>query len=240
MYGSFIKSEFKKWIRDPLMSFMIFYPILFGIIGRFLLPWIADASGFKIDMYADLIVVILTLMTPQIYGALTGFSILDDRDDNILTSIKVTPLGIHQFLSFRLIIVIVLTFTACVYVMWFSDIGDIPFKNILAISFLASLSAPMTGLFINSLSQNKIEGFAIMKGTGVLLVFPIIALFFIDKKELFFSFAPGFWPAKAISSLIRGEGILFMSYNQYYFIGLIYVIILNIISYKVFLRKAGA
>ena len=237
MYGSFVASEFKKWMRDPLMGFMVFYPILFGIIGRFFLPWIADTTGFSIDRFADLIIIILTLMTPHVYGALTGFSILDDRDDSILTSIKVTPLSVHQFLSFRLIMVFCISFLACIFVMWFSNIGNIPMRSILAISFLASLAAPMTGLFINALSQNKIEGFAVMKGTGTLLIFPVIAWFFLDKKELFFSFAPGFWPAKALSSLIRGEGILPLTFNQYYYIGLTYVILLNIIVYKVFLER---
>jgi fluoroquinolone transport system permease protein len=121
--------------------------------------------------------------------------------------------------------------------MWFSNIGNIPIKNIFAIAFLASLAAPMTGFFINALSQNKIEGFAVMKGTGIILVFPIIALFFFDKKELFFSFAPGFWPAKALSSLIRGDDMLLLSYNQYYFMGFVYVILLNLIVYKVFLNR---
>lgn len=236
MYWSFLSSEFKKWIRDPLMKFMVFYPILFGIIGRFILPMIADTSGFKLELYQDMIIVILTLMTPLIYGALIGFSILDDRDDSILTSIKVTPLSVHQFLSFRLATALVLSFVACTYVMWFSDIGDLPLENILAIAFLSALAAPVTGLFINALSKNKIEGFAVMKGTGTILIFPIISLFFIDKKELLFSLAPGFWPAKAISSIIRGEGILLLSYYQYYFIGLAYVVLLNIIVYRIFLK----
>ena len=238
MYRSFISSELKKWLRDPMMKFMLFYPILFGIIGRYVLPLIADASGFKVEHYADLIVVILTLFTPQIYGALVGFSILDDRDDHILSAIKVTPLSIHQFLSFRLFTVYLLSFVAAIYVIWFSDIGDFSFGSIVAIALLASLAAPMTGLFINALSQNKIEGFAVMKGSGTILVLPIIALFFFDKKELFFSFAPGFWPAKAISSLVRGEGLLFLTYNQYYFIGLVYMILLNILVYRIFLQKA--
>ena len=238
MYQSFLSSELKKWLRDPMMKFMLFYPILFGIIGRYVLPAIADASGFKMEHYADLIVVILTLFTPQIYGALVGFSILDDRDDHILSAIKVTPLSIHQFLSFRLFTVYLLSFIAAIYVIWFSDIGDFSFGSIVAIALLASLGAPMTGLFINALSQNKIEGFAVMKGSGTILVLPIIALFFFDKKELFFSFAPGFWPAKAISSLVRGEGLLFLTFNQYYFIGLVYMILLNILVYRIFLQKA--
>ncbi len=238
MYRSFISSEVKKWLRDPLMKFMLFYPILFGVIGRYFLPWIADSSGFQISHYQDLILVILTLMTPHIFGALVGFSILDDRDDNILSSVKITPLSIHQFLSFRLLMVLFFSFIATLFVMWFSDIVDLSIGSMIAVSFLASLAAPMTGLFINAFSYNKIEGFAVMKGTGTILVFPIIALFFLDKKELFFSFAPGFWPAKALSSLIRGDGVLFLTYYQYYFIGLIYVILLNLIIYKVFLQKA--
>ena len=237
MYNSFISSELKKWLRDPFMKFMVFYPLFFGIVGRFLLPRIASSSGFQVDLYADLIIVILTLMTPLVFGAIMGFSILDDRDDNILTSIKVTPLNIHQFLSVRIAMVLLLSFTACTYVMWFSDIGGLSPVNILAIAFLASLGAPATGFLINAFAQNKIEGFAVMKGAGTTLIFPIISLFFTDKREFFFSFAPGFWPAKAISSLIRGEGFLLLNYWQYYFIGLVYVIILNIAVYRFFIRK---
>lgn len=240
MYKNFLVSEWKKMLRDPLLKFMVFYPILFGIIGRYLLPVIAENTGFSIEHFADLIVVLLVLLVPHVYGAVIGFSILDDRDDHILTSIDVTPLGIHQFLSFRMAVVFVLTFIATTYVIWFSNIVDLRLVNILAIAFLVSFTAPMTGLFINALAKNKIEGFAVMKGTGMIIVFPIVALYFFDIKELLFSFAPGFWPAKAISSLIRGEEILLLTYYQYYFIGLAYIILLNLVVYKIFLMKIKA
>ncbi|MFN7250579.1 MAG: ABC transporter permease [Anaerobacillus sp.] len=236
MYKSFLVSEWKKWLRDPLLKFMVFYPILFGVVGRYVLPLIAENTGFSIGYYADLIIVILVLLVPHVYGALVGFSILDDRDDHILTSIHVTPLGIHQFLSFRMAVVLVLSFIATTYVIWFSNIGDLSLGNILAIAFLVSLAAPMTGLFINALAKNKIEGFAVMKGAGMIIIFPIVSLFFLDSKELFFSFAPGFWPAKAISSLIRGD-VLLLTFNQYIVIGLVYVLFLNAIVYKIFIMR---
>ena len=75
-----------------------------------------------------------------------------------------------------------------------------------------------------------------MKAGGSIVVFPIVALFFNGVKELFFSFAPGFWSAKVISSLVRGGG-LYLTYNQYYFIGLIYMVILNILAYGLFLKR---
>lgn len=236
MYSNFIKSEIKKWSRDSMMGFMIIYPILFGFLGRYLLPWLTNKYGFNFTPFNDLVLVVLVLFVPIAFGALIGFSILDDRDDNVLTNIKVTPLSIHQFLGFRLVMVYILCFMATVFVMWFSNVGDISMKNIIAISLLASLEAPISGLLINCFAKNKIEGFAVMKVGGSVIVFPIIALFFNGIKELFFSFAPGFWSAKAISSIIRG-GNLYLSYNQYYYIGLVYMVILNILVYKLFIRK---
>src|SRR5690554_1281566 len=116
MYSNFIKYEIKKWSRDSMMGFMAMYPFIFGLIGRYMLPWIAEKSDFSIDLYADLIIVILTLMVPISFGALIAFSILEDRDDNILTSVKVTPLSINQFLSFRFFIVLVLAYITTVFV----------------------------------------------------------------------------------------------------------------------------
>jgi len=95
----------------------------------------------------------------------------------------------------------------------------------------------MVGLLINALANNKIEGFAVMKGMGMLMLFPLIGLFFFDYKELFFAMAPGFWPAKVISSIVRGDGLLRLTANQYYFIGLAYTAAANILAYKFFLKR---
>lgn len=237
MYATFLKSEVKKWLRDPMMFFMLIYPLFFGALGRYLVPWLAESGSFNVDLYADVILAALALMVPVIFGAVLAFSILDDRDDHILTSIKVTPLSLNQFLSFRVGLVLVVSFAACTFVMWFADIGYVTMTQMLAISFLASLTAPMYGLVINALSNNKIEGFAVMKGLGMVMLFPLIALFFLDYKELIFAVAPGFWPAKAISSIVRGEGILLLTYGQYYFIGIVYTLALNLLAYKFFMKR---
>jgi len=236
MYKSFLLSELKKWFRDPMMKFMLIYPIFFGFIGRYVVPAIAKSSQFKVDSASDYILSGLILITPMIYGALIGFSILDDRDDKVLTSIRVTPLSVHQFISFRLIIGLILSFLGCIFVLWFSNIGNLTAGQIIALSLLSALATPISGLAINALAHNKIEGFAVMKGTGTIIIIPIIALYFSDAKELFFSIIPGFWPAKAISSIVSNKTLL-LSYTQYYLIGLIYVIILNVLVYRYFLKK---
>lgn len=237
MYSAFLKSEIKKLSRDSMTKFMLIYPFIVGILSRFFLPWLAEKADFSLELYADLILVILGLLVPIIFGAIIAFSILDDRDDNILDSIKVTPLGIKGFLSFRFTLLLIATYITVVFILWFSNIGDMPIKNILALGILLSIEAPIYGLLINTLSNNKIEGFAVMKALASLIFLPIIALFFIDKREFFFAFAPGFWSAKSISSIIRGEGILNLTYIQYYIIGLFYLILLNILAFRLFRRK---
>ncbi len=236
MYMSFIKAELKKWARDSMMFFMLLYPLIFAFLGRFLLPWLTEKYAFNFEPFTDLILVILVLFIPISYGALIAFSLLEDRDDNVFTNIRVTPLSIHYFMGFRLVGVYIICVIATIFVIWFSKVGNIPMKNIISISLLASLEAPISGLLINALARNKIEGFAVMKAGGSIIVFPIVALFFNGAKELFFSFAPGFWSAKVISSLVRGGG-LYLTYKQYYFIGLIYMIILNILAYGLFLKR---
>ena len=67
MYGSFVKSEIKKWSRDSMMGFMLVYPIIFGLLGRYFLPWVTDKYGFNFVPFNDLILVILVLIVPISY-----------------------------------------------------------------------------------------------------------------------------------------------------------------------------
>lgn len=219
-----------------MMRFMLIYPIISGLLGRYFLPWLGNNYNFDFTPFADLILVILVLIIPITYGALIGFSILEDRDDNVLTSIRVTPLSIHRFLGFRLVAVYFICVIATIFVIYFSNIIRFPIKDLVTISLLASLEAPISGLLINCLAKNKIEGFAIMKAGGSIIIFPVIALFLNGVKELFFSFAPGFWTAKLISFIVR-DGGLYLSYGQYYTIGLVYMLILNILAYKLFIKR---
>lgn len=230
MIGTFVISELKKWIRDPPLSFMLLYPLVIGLIGRYGLPIFENAAGMSFAPYTDIVLVLLALLTPQIFGALLGFSILDDRDDHILTAVQVTPLSVWGFLLFRVFLVSFLSFGGTLFIIWFTGWGDLTFGNMAAVSFLVTLGAPVTGLLINATANNKIEGFVAMKGViSILLIFPVVSLFFLDAKELFFALTPGFWPAKVISALVRGEGILRLTLNQYYWWGLAYAVVLNFV-----------
>jgi len=236
-YLSYAGYEIKKWSRDSLTRFLLIYPAILAALGRFVIPLTADRTGWDVTPYNHVILVAIALVTSKITGALAAFSILDDRDDQILYTVRVAPLSFDFFIGLKLLLVYVFSFAGTAFVIWFSHLADLPGTIIISISLLASFSAPLTALLINYLASNKIEGFAAVKSLNVLVLFPIISLFFSDVKEFIFSFEPGFWPAKALSTAILPAGRFQLSFNGYYFAGLIYVIALNAIAYAAFKRK---
>ena len=237
MMTTFVGSELKKWSRDTLTAFMTIYPIIFGVVGRYVLPWADENSGFSLDLFGDFALAALVLLTPMIYGAVMGFSILDDRDDGVMTAIRVTPMTISKFLSVRIAMVMAFTFGATLFVILFSGFSPLSLSKTLLIAGVNTLVAPIAGFLINAFATNKIEGFAIMKGTGMVVAFPVISLIFTDWREFIFAFVPGFWPAKAISAVYRGEGMLNLSFGGYLIIGLVYAAVLNIALYQLFLKR---
>lgn len=237
MMTNFLSSEVKKWVRDPFLLFMLIYPLFFGVIGRYLIPYLAETNEFALEPIADIVLVALLLFVPAIYGSLAGFSVLDDRDDHIISSVQVTPLNVHTFLAVRMVMATLMTLGACLFLIWYTGLVELARGEAVVISLLIALGAPLTAFLVNSFASNKIEGFAIMKGTGIISIFPLAGLFFYDVKELIFGFAPGFWPAKMLGTLYRGEGVHYLGYQQYLIYGLFYILLASYLTYRLFQKK---
>ena len=236
-YLSYVGYELKKWMRDSLTSFMVFYPLLLGLVGRYVIPLADQRTHVNLEAYYHVILTALILFVSRISGSVAAFSILDDRDDNILYSVKVAPLSLEFFIGLKLLMVFVLSFAGAAFILWFSDLVTLPTGVLFAVAFLASMGCPLTTLVINCVASNKVEGFAAVKALNSLVLFAIASLFFWDKKEFLFAFEPGFWPAKALSTAIIGEEVMQLSYNSYYAIGLAYALLLNIGAYMAFKKR---
>lgn len=233
---NYFKFELRKWLRDTFTAVVLFYPLLFGCVGRYLLPVIEKQANVNLAPYYAVIVVSIGMMTAKILGAVVGFSILDDRDDNILYTVKVAPLSMEVFIGLKLLLIYVVSVLGTAFVMWFSNLVPIAPAVLWSIALLAGFQAPLLALLINYVASNKVEGFAAIKGLNVLVVFPIAALFFTDIKEFLFAIEPSFWPAKALFGAITGVPQQ-LSYSGYYLIGLAYVVVATLMVYKLFAKK---
>jgi len=236
-YMTYASYETRKWLRDPFARFIIAYPPVFGVIIRYVIPFAEKHAGRSFAPFYHVILAALILVISRISGAVLAFSILDDRDDNVLYAVRVAPLTFEFFTGLKMLLVFLLSFTGTILAVCIAGLMDISAGILLEISFLSALSAPLVALLINCVASNKVEGFAGIKAFNGLVIVPIVSLFFLDKKEFLFAFEPGFWPAKAFSAALIGQDIFQLGYSQYYLIGLVYVVILNIVVYQAFKKK---
>ena len=90
MFTKVIKHELRNITRDRMYAFFVFYEILLIALSLWLIPYLQDTSG---DLAVQITFVVLILMSGIVFGAITGFTLLDDQDDGVLFSLKVTPIN---------------------------------------------------------------------------------------------------------------------------------------------------
>lgn len=234
MFFTIFKNEMKNIFRDPMYLFFSIYPFVLGVLGYFLIDYINDPT------WNGMVTMMLIIMTSYIYGAVTGFTLLDDKDDKVLMSLKITPINTRMYVFVKLLIGYLFGFIATIIVVLATGFLDgSTTLYIILIAAVSSLQAPFLALVVNSFAQNKVEGFVIMKGTGIILILPAVAFWITDWKEFFLIIAPGFWPAR----MIQMEMMPFLEYNftfiLYFILGLLYNFILAFGLFKLYTKKSN-
>ena len=197
--------------RDSMLSWMVFVPILSALILRFGLPPLSARllERYEFDLvpfYPALLAYFFVVMSPIVFSVVIGFLLLDEKDDKTLTALQVTPLSLNTYLAYRIAIPVVLTFVMMFIIFPLSTLDDLPPLHILLTATAAAPLAPMFALYLASIAQNKVQGFALMKLSGAILFVPIFA-FFGDYGawELLFGIIPTYWPMKTYALLTSGQ-----------------------------------
>src|SRR5690606_17083910 len=233
MFIRVLKHEIRNILRDKMYAFFMFYPIIIGVVAYFLIPYLRAEVGILV---ANIVALLFVLMTPFMFGAITGFTLLDDQDDNVLYSLKITPIKVAHYIWIKLSFSYVLGFVATFLLVFITKLFESSIWNMIGISLLAALQAPMLSLFINAFASNKVEGFVFMKATGIVVLIPIASLFLTNWTELFLGVIPGFWSARLVSmSLIPAQYLL--DEFWYYLLGFIVNIGLVYILYIKYKRR---
>jgi fluoroquinolone transport system permease protein len=237
MGKKYILYEMKKWIREPMMVFLIAYPLILAIIVRFAVPYAEEQFNFPLVPYYHVVIAAVMLLTSAVNGGLIGFSILDDRDDKVLYALDVSPVSFNIFMGFRFVMSFVLSYISSILVILVADLVTVPLYALLLVPIAISLFSSVSAMFINFFASNKVEGFAMMKAGAMIIIFPIVSLFFTDFKEFFFGFEPNFWAVKALAAAMVENVDFNLGFWGYYPVGVIYVLVLNALAYKIFKKK---
>lgn len=234
MFKLIFMHEIKNIVRDKMYAFFLIYPFIISVVSYFLIPYLRDIN----PLASDITFLALLLMNSFIFGVVTSFTLLDDQDDNVLLSLKITPISIRLYILFKLFISylfgIISTLLILLSVDYFQQAHII---DILFILILAPLQGPILAMLIASISRNKVEGFVIMKLSGLILMVPIAALFLTDWKELLISIFPGFWTARLFSMQFMPIDYFLKESYLYFILGILVNTALFMLFYKIYLRK---
>ncbi|MFQ5739974.1 MAG: hypothetical protein ACE5JX_13280 [Acidobacteriota bacterium] len=192
--------DWKSIRRDPMLRWLILYPVAIAFLLRWLTPVITASLesrfGFDLRPYYVLIMSFALLIMPGLCGMVIGFLLLDQRDDRTLTALQVTPLSLGGYLSYRLAMPMVLSLLFTLLLIPLAGLVQVGFWALLASALSAAPLAPLYALFLASFASNKVQGFALAKGVGVLMIPPLVAYFVASRWQLAFGLAPHYWPAK--------------------------------------------
>ena len=196
--------------RDSLLLWMAAMPLFLALLFRFVVPWVRDGIlqqfDFDIQPYYPLLMSYgFIIATPLLFGVVIGFLLLDERDDQTLKALQVTPLPLSGYLAYRTILPMILS--VVLTVLMYPIAGLVPFSTIhlIVVSLLAAPLAPIFALFMATFAANKVQGFALMKGMGVVLILPLLAFFIESNWQILLGVVPTYWSIKLYWVLYAGE-----------------------------------
>lgn len=223
--------------RDSLLRWMIFFPIFMALAARWLMPvivrWVEEVMGVDLlPYYSPIVGYMLIVLTPYLAAVVVGFLLLDQRDDGTLIALQVTPLSLNGYLLYRLTIPMLASILITMVVLPLSGVVPIAPLPLLLVATGAAPIAPLMALALVVIAQNKVQGFAVIKASGIILLPPMFAYFVQGPLQLLLALFPTYWPAMMLWSAVPFE----RSFWFFWFAGLIYQMILLAILARRFNR----
>ena len=201
--------DIKSVHRDPMLRWLMIYPIFFGLMLRWVVPlvtvWLSAHANFDFAPYYPLLMSLMLLVMPGMCGAVIGFVLLDHRDDGTLMALQVTPLTLNGSLVYRITAPMLLSVVTTLIMFPLAGLVEFEWLSLLIVSVAAAPLAPLYAVAMAAFAANKVQGFALAKAAGVLII-PVVAAYFLPIGwQLVCGLVPHYWPAKLFWMLYFDE-----------------------------------
>lgn len=237
-------NDLKNIRRDSFLVFMLAYVIFIGLFVRYGLPWLNTVMAENgvlpnarmpvsvADLYPMLVAYFCLFVLVLLPGTVYGFMLLDEKDDNTLRAMLVTPVPIQQYLGYRLGIVTVLAFAVVIFMLYTVQLALLPVWQMILLAVGAALAAPITALCFAVFAENKVQGFAYAKFGGIAGWTVLIGWFVPEPWQWLIGFFPPFLVSKAYWMALAG--------NSFWWLALIIGIVLQCALILLLLRRFQA
>ena len=166
-YRVFGPVDVKNIRREDLLMWLGGVMALVVLLMRYGVPaasgLLDTRFGFDLTPYHDLIMSNYVFVAGMMVGTVIGFLLLDERDENTLTALLVTPLPIGAYLAYRFTLPVLLAFVITCVTYPLIGLAPISAVDLIVVAGLASFGGPFAALFLAVFAENKITGLALTK-----------------------------------------------------------------------------
>ena len=186
--------------RDPMLIFAIVLSIVPAIAFALTREAMNEAAlaAFGVDEISRYVALVVLVLPAVLIGWVTGFLLIEDRDDGVLLAVDVTPVGKSGFLLYRVTVTALIgaAITAAAIPLVVPAIGLE--AGILLVAAVA-VESVLAAVILPAIARNKVEGLALTKLTNIAVIVPLIAIIPSPWR-----FLAGFVPTYWIGELLAG------------------------------------
>ncbi len=197
-FGAFMK----QIAKDSMLWAVCFAPIMVALLFRFGIVRLehvlckAFALPSILSGYYLLFDLVLAIMTPYMFCFASSMVMLTEYDENLVSYYAVTPVGRRGYLYSRLGFPAAISFAVSFILLCLFSLTEWSFFLMAVVSVCSGLISVVISLMMFSFSHNRVEGMAVAKLTGLLILGLPAPFFVTGNTQYLFGILPSFWVAR--------------------------------------------
>ncbi len=210
VFWAMLRVDAKRLSRDQFMLGMLGYLVGICIVIRFVIPWISVESvarwGVDITPYYPVLTGYLGMLNgAMLVGILSGFLLLETREERTIRALLVTPVPWSTYVGFNIAVMLVLAVVFMLAQSWIIGVGYPSFGPMIASALLVAPFAPIAALFLATFADNRVEAFAQAKFVSTAALVPVVAWFLPEPWQHLAGVIPPYWGLRAFWAAQAGE-----------------------------------
>ncbi|MGB3618843.1 MAG: hypothetical protein WBA12_12050 [Catalinimonas sp.] len=199
-------NDFRMVFRDAMLRGFFLLPLLILVLVVWGVPPLLDAYPAVRD-YKHVILMGACMQTVTMFGFITGFVFLEEKDQGVFAALRVLPVTAGTMLSVRLLLGTAVAWSIGTAIILLTGWLDLHAGAALLLSLPFALLTPLLTLLPATFARNKVEGLAHFKVWSFLCNLPLL-VYFLDHPWLrVLAVIPTYWPYRAVAAAEAGESI---------------------------------
>ena len=166
--------------RQRLLAMLLALALLMGLAARFGLPFLdatlsergvlpsAHTAMRLSDTYPLWVAFFGLWQASLLPGTVFGFVLLDEKERETLTAMRVTPVPMRVYLAYKVALPYLTAVVFILAIVPMIGLAQLAWWELLVIAPMAALSAPLVTIGIATFARDKVQGLAFTKFFGLM------------------------------------------------------------------------